>query len=81
MTCNGSYQNDRICELCEISNKEEFKICKKQNIDKNKLKNKLANIYDKCPHRYEGGYGWDTYDECRKTNIHCNCHPTIECGK
>jgi hypothetical protein len=80
MTCNGEYKRDRICELCEIANADEFKICKRSYTNRINSDKKLKRIYDKCPYRHVSGYGYDTYDECGITDCG-NCNPTLDCAK
>lgn len=86
MQCFDKYKDDRVCDLCSISNKNMFTQCKDNYDEKVTLRRKLLEIETKCPYTEEG---WDEYERVTRCNKNNNgygrhgdfCNPTLECEK
>lgn len=86
MKCKFKFKDDRICELCEISNSKEYELCKKTYDKKIEFHKRLNNIKCNCKF-YDTS--WDEYDEfdcCHKNGngygrFADGCKPTIACEK
>lgn len=85
MPCHGRWnEEDRICCLCSISNKEAYSKCAKAVKKMIRERQKKVDIRNNCAYACTD---WDEYQEfkaCRlKRGIRCYavCHPSEKCLK
>ena len=86
MQCFGKYKDDRVCDLCSISNKDIFEQCKNKHDEDVVLRRKLLEIRIKCRYKNTAWDEYDKFDSCNKNNngngrFADGCNPTLECKK
>lgn len=85
MKCEGNFLNDRICDLCAISNSSGYELCVSKTTERKKHREKLSYIGENCPHRQRYYDEGTPYMGC-KINSGLGryleqCSPSIECEK
>lgn len=89
MKCVGEFKDDRICELCQITNKSEHEKCLDIKNKKIEMWKKLKEIERKCPYRHEE-YSYSDRSEyyiCNKKKMEKHdmwdddCCVSLECEK
>lgn len=77
LSCFGKFEEDRICEICEITCKKQYEYCK----DLKQLENKTYLTNEVCDYKKQG-YDYserEEYLECKKFGGYCE--PKNKCKK
>ncbi|MCK9482351.1 MAG: hypothetical protein M0R38_11470 [Bacteroidia bacterium] len=86
MRCFKNYQDDRICDLCKISNFSMWEECKNDHKIRAEKFNRLMEIKEKCPYRKYIMIDYDDYYVCcpngrKPSKSSKSCRVSFDCEK
>lgn len=84
MRCEGKFLDDRICDICEITDRKTYDKCVKIKTETIEMNEKLRKIQDSCPYRIERCDDYTWYYACNKDGRGYirdakDCEVTLEC--